>query len=157
MHAVTLAFFMSIGLLVACGDGDSNSNTAYRPTAPNARQNEPRTNAEELGMLIKMPYETEDIVWKEFPNSNRIVAAIRFTTANANKIVAESGGTPEGATVPVEPWFPDELIAQSEMSGDRSLKGTAFPATIFYQEPYTVGKVTRIEGTDYFIVDMIGK
>lgn len=110
---------------------------------------------EELGILVKVPYKTEDIVWKEDIDKKRILAVMRFSPADANKLVAEGGvtGTPE-TSIPVESWFPDELIAQGEMSGDAALKGVSYSAIAFVQEPYTVGKITRIEGTDYFILDV---
>ena len=80
---------------------------------------------------------------------------MRLSPSDANKLVAETGaaGTPE-SSIAVESWFPDELIAQSEMSGDSALKGVSYPANAFVQEPYTVGKITRIEGTDYFILEL---
>lgn len=157
-YAEILALFLGAGLLAACaGDNaSSTSGNAARPAA-NVRteeMNSTRTNVEELGVLIKVPFEAEDIVWRDYTAKKRIVAVIRFSPANANRITSEAGGTPEGAEVAVESWFPDELIAQGEMSGDRALRGTAYPATAFYQEPYTTGKAIRIEGTDYFVIDL---
>lgn len=156
--ALILAFFL-IGISAfGCSDGGANVTTANRPgSRPNSNLSEPRTNAEELGLLVKMPYETLDIVWKDFPNEKRLVAVLRYAPADANKIVAEAGGRPEGRSLQVETWFPDELIAQSEMRGDSALKGMAYPATGFYQEPYTSGKITRVEGTDYFVLDLTAK
>ena len=155
--AVILAFFASTALFLACVDLGGNANST-RPTNTSSiteRPNSPRTNVEELGILVKVPYKTEDIVWKEDIDKKRILAVMRFSPADANKLVAEGGvtGTPE-TSIPVESWFPDELIAQGEMSGDAALKGVSYSAIAFVQEPYTVGKITRIEGTDYFILDV---
>lgn len=152
-----LILFLSF--LAACGGPSANSNSR----APSNRisrtdeANSTKTNVEELGMLVRIPYETEDIVWKSYPSAKRIIAVLRFSPVNADKIVSEAGGTPEGRSLQVETWFPDELIAQGEMSGDDALKGISYPATAFYQEPYTTGKITRVEGSDYFVLDLVAK
>lgn len=157
-HAVILALLsIASTLLFGCGDGGANKSNAQKTSAAPNTAAQPQTNAEELGVLARMPYETLDIVWKEFPATKRLVAVLRYSPADANKIVAEAGGSPEGRTLQVEPWFPDELIAQSEMSGDNAVRGIAFPATAFYQEPYTQGTITRIEGSDYFILELTAK
>lgn len=155
---VILVISSFISVFTACsGDSNVNSNSGNRAVRSNENANVPHTNAEELGMLVKIPYETEDIVWKEYPSKRRILAILRFSPADANKLTAEAGGPTEPATIATESWFPDELIAQSEMSGDNALKGTSYPATAFAQEPYSIGKLTRVEGTDYFILEMLGK
>ncbi|MEQ1604792.1 MAG: hypothetical protein ABL999_07970 [Pyrinomonadaceae bacterium] len=156
--------FIAVAVVVAsvftaCGDNRENGNANGQKTSerPAETSNAARTNVEELGVLVKVPYETEDIVWKEYPTKKKIVAIMRFAAADANKIVAEAGGTPENTGVAVESWFPEELIAQAEMSGDNALKGVSYPATAFYQEPYAVGKITRVEGSDYFILEVLAK
>ncbi|HQZ95788.1 MAG TPA: hypothetical protein PLP21_05685 [Pyrinomonadaceae bacterium] len=143
----------------ACGGNSGNGNTNAQKTAtrPAENPNTVRTNVEELGVLVKVPYETEDIVWKEITAKKKIIAIMRFSAADANKIVAEAGGTPENTGIAVESWFPEELIAQTEMSGDNALKGVSYPATAFYQDPYTSGKITRVEGSDYFILEIQSK
>jgi len=44
-----------------------------------------------------------------------------------------------------------------ELSGDDSLKGLAYSADSFFQEPYTSGRVIRIDGTDYFVLELSAK
>ena len=143
-----------------CGGGNKNANlatTVANGTLENA--NSAKTNVEELGLLINVPYEAEDIVWKETANHKQIIAVLRFSAEDANKIVTEAAPrrAPQNVTLSSEPWFPAELIAQSEMSGDDSLKGLAYAAASFYQEPYTSGRIVRIEGTDYFILELSAK
>jgi hypothetical protein len=150
---------ISISVLSACS-GAGNVNTTPQPSSANvAEKNAPRTNVEELGLLVKVPYEAEDIVWKEFPASKKVMAALRFSTADANKIVAdaESLAPPEAVTIPVETWFPEELVAQGENSGDSELRGRAYRADAFFQEPYTSGRIIRIEGTDFFVLEVTAK
>ena len=159
---VILALLLLAILFSACGDDNKNANTRPAPNASNSvgeNSNSAKTNVEELGLLINIPYETEDIVWKESSAHKKVVAVFRFSTADANKLVAEAEkfGPPEKVSIAVETWFPDELTAQSDMSGDSTLKGSAFPANAFYQEPYTSGKITRIEGGDYFVLELTAK
>ncbi len=155
--ATILALFVSTTSFLACVDAGGNANSTRPANAPASAEkpNSLKTNAEELGLLVRVPYQTEDIVWKEDTAKKRILAVIRFSPEDANKLVAEAGaaGTPE-SSIPVESWFPNELIAQSETSGDAALKGLSYPANAFVQEPYTIGKITRIDGTDYFILEL---
>jgi hypothetical protein len=160
--AVILALIALAGMSPACGGGSGNIVNSGPPSVvsgANDNKNAARTNVEELGMIVNVPYEAEDIVWKESPNNKRVVAVLRFSPQDSNKVVteAEAFGRPENATVAPETWFPDELIAQSDMSGDSALKGLAYPANRFFQEPYANGKLIRIEGSDYFILDLTAK
>lgn len=160
--ALILALFLCVVWLPACGGWGKNANvssTAGGANKPVENPNAAKTNVEELGLLINIPYEAEDIVWKGGVNQKKVIAVLRLSAEDSNKVVAESGkaGTPETVSVPVEIWFPEELTAQSDMSGDSALKGTAFPAAIFYQEPFTSGKVIHIDGSNYFVLELTAK
>ena len=159
---VILALFLSLGVFSGCIGSNNNSNTnsvVLNPTMENA--NSAKTNVEELQLLVNVPYqvEDEDIVWKENAAAKKLIAVLRFSAENANKIVAEAAAhqAPQNITLPSESWFPSELIAQGELSGDDSLKGLAYSAESFVQEPYTSGRIVRIEGTDYFILELTAK
>jgi len=159
---VILALFLSLGAFCGCGDSDNISNTAtavLNPTLENA--NSAKTNVEEIKLLINVPYqvEDEDIVWKASADKKRLFAVMRFSTDDANRLVAEAASVQnaESVTISSESWFPSELIAQGEMSGDDSLKGLAYPANSFFQDPYTSGRLVRIEDSDYFVLEMSAK
>lgn len=159
---VILALFLSSGSFSACGGSNKNSNTnsvVLNPTLENG--NSAKTNVEELKLLVNVPYEVEDedIVWKESADHKKLLAVIRFSNENANKIVAEASAhqATQNVTLPSESWFPSELIAQGELSGDDSLKGLAYAANSFFQEPYTSGRIVRIEGTDFFVLELSAK
>ncbi len=159
---VILALFLSLGAFSGCVEGNNNSNTnsvVLNPTLENV--NSAKTNVEELQLLVNIPYEVEDedIVWKENAAQKKLVAVLRFSAENANRIVAEATArhAPQNVTLSSESWFPSELIAQGELSGDDSLKGIAYAADDFFQEPYTSGRIARIDGTDYFVLEMSAK
>ncbi|MFM9903014.1 MAG: hypothetical protein ACKVQJ_00415 [Pyrinomonadaceae bacterium] len=155
-----LALFSTIAVCFGCG-GSAIKSANAKPGANSANENSnaAKTNVEELGILINVPYETEDVVWKENTARKKLVAVLRFSPADSAKLVAEAEKTraPEAATLSSETWFPAELIAQSEMSGNDELKGQSYAADQFFLAPYTSGRIVRIEGTDYFVIELSAK
>ena len=110
-------------------------------------------------MSVNVPYEAEDIVWKESTDRKEIIAVLRFSPEDADRIVADAAPrlVTQNVSLSSESWFPAELIAQAEMSGDDSLSGVAYAADGFFQEPYTSGRIVRVDGTDYFVLELSAK
>jgi len=157
-----LVLTILIVCLWSCGGGHKNTNgpaAVNSANVPGETANTVKTNIEELQLLINVPYEVDDVVWKEDPARKKVVAVLHFSKADADKLVAESSGRqpPQNVAIPSESWYPAELIAQSEMSGEDSLKGTSLTADRFFMEPYTSGRVIRIAGTDYFVLQLTAK
>jgi hypothetical protein len=159
---VILALFLPVGVSWGCAGGGGNASinaASSNPTLENA--NSVKSNTEELQLLIKVPYpiEDEDIVWKDNAAHKKLTAVLRFSKEDTNKLVAEAAArqAPEKVNLSSESWFPPELIAQSDMSGDASLNGVAYSADSFFQEPYTSGRIVRIDGTDYFVLELAAK
>lgn len=150
-----LALFLCAAAFSGCG-GDQNAHLSVPANISPENSNSAKTNVEELGLWINVPYEAEDVVWNETPDRKQIIAVLRFSGEDANKIVAEAAPhqTPQNVKLSSENWFPAELIAQSEMTGDATLNGLAYAADSFYQEPYTSGRIVRIDGTDYFVLEL---
>jgi hypothetical protein len=144
--------------LAACG-GAGNGNRPANAAASAENANTTKTNVEELGMLANIPFEAEDIAWREDAAHKRLIAVLRFSPEDAQKVISDAAakGTPQHVTIPSERWFPAELTAQGDMAGDDMLKGTAYAADAFFQEPYTAGRVVRIDGTDYFVLELSRK
>ncbi len=158
--AIILALIVFAFLVGACGGGEktaANSNTSSKTNATAASAT--KTNAEELGILITIPFETEDIVWKEDEANKKLVAVLRFSPTDAAKVVAEAEKIrpAQPANLPSESWYPAELIAQSSTSGDSTLNGKSYAANNFLQPPYTTGTITRIDNTDYFVFEASAK
>ncbi len=86
----------------------------------------------------------------------KLTAVLRFNDDAAAKIVAqtENNKTAKASEVEAEDWFPAELVAQSQLSGDETLKGSTFPADDFFQPPYAKGNITRINNTNYFVLEL---
>jgi hypothetical protein len=149
----------------------SNSDQANQSPTTAANSNSVKDDVDELELTIKIPFHPEEAVWREEtlgkagnervpgPTDKKLVAVLRFLKDDADKITAQAekykAAVPE--IINTESWYPAELIAQSQTSGDKTLKGASYPADDFYNPPYTSGKITRIEGTDYFIVEIFAK
>lgn len=154
-----LSLFAACAVLAGCVAGtDEKANS--RPPSGVGTGNEnaaaPKTNVEELGLLVNVPYEAEDVVWKESLSTKKLVAVLLFSKETANRVVAdaEARGRGQPATLSVETWFPEELIAQSEMSGDAAIRGTAYPANAFFSDRYKSGRITRVEGGEHFVLEV---
>jgi len=128
--AVILALFLAVSISAGCGSA-ANSNAVNAAANESAKNGETaNTNLEELRPLIALPF--------------------------ADKLVEEAKKIkpPTPAKIGSELWFPAELIAQADNSGDDTLNGTTYAANAFFQPPFTDGKLTRIQGTDYFVLEL---
>lgn len=165
-----LASLLLAQLLISCSS-PANTNNGTAPGSNTAPSNTSiaRDKPEELALIIVLPIGTEEAVWREDPvnitapdNSRytkKLTAVLNYPAPDAEKLATliANAGPATPATLNSETWFPAELIAQSEMSGDDTLKGTSYPAKDFFQAPYNDGKVTRVEGTNYFVIELLAK
>jgi len=158
-------FFLSIFLLGACvnNETDKNANLSANKTANYANDNKvpPKDDVEELERIIKLPFHPEEAIWRETDvnspkGEKKVTAVVQFLSEDTNKIIAQAETYKPVAAVDIdaEDWFPAELIAQSQLSGDGNLKGTSYAANDFLQPPFTDGKITRINNTDYFVLEL---
>jgi hypothetical protein len=178
---ITPKIFITIAIAVfftTCSSNDGknansgSSNQAVNSANSNNNVTAVKDDVDELEMTIKLPFHPEEAVWREenlskqnadnrvpAPTDKKLVAVLRFLKEDANKIVAQAGNykPPAPEIINTENWFPAELIAQSQTSGDETLKGLSYSANDFIQIPYSDGKITRIEGTDYFVLELFTK
>ena len=141
------------------------------------RQNPENLNVEpakddpvELGNVINLNTEPKELVYKEIklgkqdstdrlpgPTDKKFVAVLKFSPEETEKIIerAKKYREPVAVEIDAENWFPAELVAQSQNSGDESLKGKTYAATDFLKTPYTDGKLIRIENSDYLILELV--
>ncbi len=163
---------ISVGqFFVACNAGEnqydaaqsSSANQSVNARASSENVNSVRDTVEELELTIKLPAHPEEVLWREDKSdaqtSKKMTAILKFTAEDAAKIVsqAETYQPPTPAQIETEIWFPAELKAQSELSGDETLKGNSYAANDFLQPPYEAGKLTRLEDSNYFILELSGK
>jgi hypothetical protein len=160
--------FLGIFLLNACSrieTANQNGNSSQAKQAANNSVEKigvetVKDGVDELGQSIKLNFTPEETTWREenltAPNGKKLIAILKFSNEDTDNVVrdAEKYRPAEASSIDTETWFPAELIAQSELSGDQSLKGASFAADDFLQSPYVKGKLTRIINTNYFILEM---
>ena len=169
--AISLTIFLALACLSGCtGKNAANSNSAAGDSNSSASAADaPKDNSEEFEQMVHLPLPAEDVVWKETapdPSTSpdttltkRLIAVLLFTRENAAKLSEDLGRShpPIGESLDPDSWYPAELIAQSNVRGDGKLSGQSYAADEFLQPPYTQGKITRIENTDYFILELFGR
>jgi hypothetical protein len=153
---------------LANNSSDSSAGNANQTNVANGgNANQAKDDVEELGKIIKLPLLPEEAnYWEEnltesggnqnSPANKKIVAVLKLSSENAAQLVAniEKIKPPTDSDIDAESRFPAELIAQSQLSGDETLKGKSYAADDFLQPPYKSGKITRIENTDYFVLEL---
>jgi hypothetical protein len=158
-----LIFLTAIGLY-GCGskpvvNSSSASNTNSNSTSAANATND---NVEDLRSLVKIPFEPEEVVFRVLSTADkrqRLLAVFVLTPEIHRSLESRlaSAGAGHAQLVTVEQWFPAELTAMAEMSGETTINGTAFPATEFFQPPYTDGNIVFIPQTDYAVLDLQAK
>src|SRR4051794_27463184 len=90
-NGLILALILSAGGLMGCGGSNTDSNSSANANSqPAANSNSVKTNVEELGMLINVPYESEEVFWKDDASHKKLVAVLKFPTNEANRLVADA-------------------------------------------------------------------
>ena len=152
------ALIISALIFTSCsaptGDSSSaNENQGNRVASVPRKAND---KPEELGMLINFTLEPEDILWQQNESSKKVVAVFRLAEEDTKKLAESLAAKSPGAarSVAVEDWFPPELVAGGETTGGSSVDGTAYPADEFFQAPFTQGTITRINDTDFFVLEL---
>lgn len=156
--AIFTLFFVNSCNKSSVENTNANQNTAN--TANPETTKAPKDNVEELSSLIKLPEMPEEAVWREEdienPKGKKLTAVLKYSQENIGKIAgsAENNKPPAPVQIGTEDWFPDELTAQTQLSGNETLKGTAYGANDFYNPPYQNGKLIKIQDTNYFILEL---
>jgi hypothetical protein len=151
-------------LLSACRSNEiaNTSNNANRGNAANNSNKNSMTasdDVEELGKIIKLPFVPEEATWREI-NENakrkKIIAVLKFAPADSQNLIvqAEKYSPTKTESIGVENWFPAELVAQSQLSGDETVRATTYAANDFFQNSYSNGRLSRIEQTSYFVLEL---
>jgi hypothetical protein len=158
LFAIVFSFALSFGC-----DSFQTPNNSNNVTPPKITVSEANDDIDEFEKLLRLPYYPEDVTWQETTienspdgNGKKIRAILLFKKEDFEKIMAlPDKKTPIGSVeLEAEKWFPDELVARSDFSGDRVLKGTIYPADSFLAQPYTKGRLLQLDGTDFFILEV---
>lgn len=151
-------FFLQILFLISCIDRNEplNGSSNARPNSASETSVTAKTNVEELSLMIKIPYEAEDAYWNDDGPGNKLTAVLRFAPEDTHRLIAdlEKLGPPSAVTLEAETWFPDELKSQSDLKSASALNGKAYRADLFFLDPYNSGRIIRVEGADFFVLEL---
>ena len=159
IHQIIIAiFFLNLIFLSGCRSTENVNSNNSNTTTKTAKKNAPSDNLEELLNLVKLPVVPTDVVWseEELQNKKKLTAVLEYKPEDLPAIqnVLEKYKQPEPSEVGVEDWFPEQLKAKAQLSGVEVINGTGFGANEFFNIPYGSGKITRIEGTNYFVLEL---
>jgi len=162
MNRPTAICLSVLALLLFCScasapanNGQQNTNTANISNS----QASPNDNVEELRSSIQVPVEPEEVAWRIVSDKDgrkRLTAVLRLKPEDfkALSVRASTPGPGKKVEASVEQWFPAELIAMSETTGEMAVPATSYPANEFFQAPFNAGTVSLIDDTDYVIVEL---
>lgn len=173
----TAVFIFATMSMTSCSSEDSsNVNVNSSSSTSNKTSNQREENAQaakddidELEKIVKLPLAPDEVnYWEETilktKDNNRnpaqtgkkIVAVLKFSPDAAAQLIGqiETIRPPADSEIDAEDRFPAELVAQSQLSGDETLKGKSYAADNFFQSPYNSGKITRVENSDYFVLEL---
>lgn len=159
--SILVVFLLNFFLFFGCGNEQPSVQNTQKPDTPNLadeQSNKASDSIEGLLELVRLPVVPEEVVWREDTNAKpkKVTAVLKFEKeelANFTAIV-EKNKLADSADVGAENWFPQELTAQAQLSGEGVLKGTVYAANEFYNIPYGSGRITRIQGTDFFVLEL---
>ena len=157
---LALSFSISCGNQVESNvNGKANTNAAAA-NANNENSTVSNDDVAALGTEVLLPVVPEEVVWREEKEKSsdhkKLTAVMKFTEEDAKNLAAqaEKHRPAEAVEIDTEQWFPAELVAQSQLSGNESLKGNAYAPTDFLQLPYKNGRLVRIENSNYFVLEL---
>jgi hypothetical protein len=157
-----LAIIFALSLSFGC-DGLQPGEKTQKATMPKITVSEPKDDIDEFEKMVRLPYYPEDVTWQETTvesspegNGTKIRAILLFKQEEFEKLMALPDKQTSSGTIELEAenWFPDELVARSDFSGDRVLKGIIYPADSYLAAPYIKGRLLLLEGTDFFILEV---
>lgn len=140
----------------ACTAPETNSNKIVNKSGNvNVNSDTTKDDVEDFAKIVKLPYQPEEVSWRE-SSDKKIIAVLKFSPADAQSLVAqiEKQKPAQNSVLNAENWFPPELIAKSQQAGDETLKGKEYSASDFFLAPYKNGKITQIDETNYFILEL---
>jgi hypothetical protein len=157
-HFVCILLLLTLLSFTACNEEIENDNGTNKETSnvqPQKQIGETSDDSDDLAEFIKLPFIPEDVTWQqiEVQGGKKIFAVIRFESKDTPLVLAQSQAG-EKAELAAERWFPQELTAQSDISGDQVLHGTTYATNAFYKDPFNKGRVIKLDGSDYFIVEL---
>jgi hypothetical protein len=156
-HFVYIIILLTLLSVTACNEEIENNgtNNENANVQPQKQIGETSDDSDDLSEFVSLPFIPEDVIWQQFEvkGGKKIFAVIRFKPEDTQTILGQNQAG-EKAELPAERWFPQELIAQSDIAGDQVLRGTTYKTDIFFKGAFNKGRIIKLDGSDYFIVEL---
>lgn len=159
-----LSLVLSLQIVSGCSTPKAANNANESLPVPSQSVDPEKAsndNADELALLINLPYEPVELAYRETKanNSRTLTVVLRFSSAEADQITkkAEAVNPPVDTQVKIEDWFPAELVDRGDVQLETTLPGKTYSASEFAKEPFSSGLLTRIGETDYFVLVMAAR
>lgn len=164
---LTASFLLGI---TACGKSSIGGSTSN--TSADSAQALTNDDLEELQGLVYLPVDPDEVSWRERPlteseaasagskeGASRLVAVLRYEGDNAQKFSTSLAGLGKGepGTAAVETWYPAELIAKGQTGTEETVKVTKYSADSYAKPPYRKGRLFRVEGIDFYILELFSE
>lgn len=165
---ISVAAIMLICCLISLSCSDLNEDNfvnANQAGNSNVRNTLPvKDNSMELATIINLPIlpsekDEERADWREdtiAQKGKKLIAILKYDEENTAKLTSlvekHKPGTP--VEIGVEEWYPEELIAQTQLSGNESIKGLSYEAKDFFNPPYDKGRLIRITESNFFVLEL---
>lgn len=173
-HLVGLVIVLGTAACMAEKNGDQTAAPPAAQSTKTAESNRDLAGDDPVQLIkaVNLPENPQELVFKEIPVSGeekenrpqqrpspeekKLVVVVKYSPGETATIIekAKKYREPVPTKIDAEDWFPAELIAQSQAAGDEALKGKTYAADDFLKTPYTDGKLTRIDNTDYLILEL---
>lgn len=166
--AISVVFILACLVLLNSCNGSTNNNSNSSANANSASNNSndasppQNDNVEDLRSMVKISFDPEEVVWRTLDTKEkgkRLLTVVLLSPADHKALESRLNAFGDARTVSVnvEQWFPTELIAMGDASGESVVSGKAYPATEFFLPPFVVGEAILIPETDYLVLDVTEK
>lgn len=132
-------------------------------------KNEINTNIDELAKNVNLPVRPSEAVWKKKtmdnesgavpgPNDYYLTAVLKYTDADIEKLKDATGQNKDEVSkgiIELEQWFPEEIKKLAkDIDGEKLLPGEKYDAEKFMRSPFRNGTLSRIEDSNYFVLNL---
>lgn len=154
---------------VSVRNNDNQNVNMQNSLEKNEMKNETNTDIDELAKNINLPVRPSEVVWKKKtmdneqgavpgPNDYYLNAVLKYSDADIEKLKEATGQNKDEVSkgiIELEEWFPEDIKKLAkDIDGEKLLPGEKYDAEKFMRSPYRNGTLSRIEGSNYFVLNL---
>lgn len=132
-------------------------------------KNDIETDIDELAKNINLPVRPSEAIWKKTkkdneqgripgPNDYYLIAVLKYSDSEIEDLKEKTGQNKEEFTRGIDElqdWFPEEVKKLAkDIDGENLLPIEKYDAGAFVKSPYSKGTLSRVEGSNYFVLNL---